>query len=316
MTAATSLSILVTGAAGFVGPHLIAALRARLPDATLHTDPFDVTGVQATDEAVRTARPDRCIHLAGVTAIAEARHDPGAAWTVNLHGTLNLARAIRGHAPACRLIYISSADIYGASFRPGTPLDETATLTPLNTYGATKAAADLALGAMASDGLDLVRLRPFNHTGPGQRPDFVVAAFAQQIVRVRAGLQPPCIRVGDLTPERDFLDVRDVVTAYVACTAAPALPAACILNVASGIPRRIGDVLADLLRLSNTDVAIETDSVRLRPSDIPRAAGDARAARDLLGWSPAVPWEQTLTDILDDWTRRELDVGGRPQSPN
>lgn len=298
-------SILITGASGFVGAHLVACLRKILPEATLHTDPFDITDPLATAEAVRSARPDRCIHLAAVAAIADARLDPDAAWRVNLHGTLHLARALLQYAPSCRLIHIGSADAYGASFHPGTPLDETAPLAPLNTYGATKAAADLALGAMVGEGLQLVRVRPFNHTGPGQREDFVVAAFARQIARIRSGLQPPLIKVGDLTPERDFLDVRDVVAAYAACARHPELPSGTLLNIASGVPRRIGDILSDLLRLAGIDPMIETDQARLRSSDIARAVGDATRAAIALDWRPTIPWNQTLADVLTDWQGRE-----------
>ncbi len=154
---------------------------------------------------------------------------------------------------------------------------------------------------MEGEGLNLVRLRPFNHTGPGQRPDFVVAAFAQQIARIRAGLQPPRIQTGDLTPERDFLDVRDVASAYAASAAAPSLPPGCILNIASGVPRRIGGVLGDLLGIAGIDAALETDPARLRPSDIPLAVGDASAAQRLLDWLPRTPWPQTLADTLSDW---------------
>ena len=299
----TAPSILVTGAGGFVGRHLIAALRTRLPDATLHAAQFDITDPAATTAAVRAARPDRCLHLAGIAAIADARRDPDAAWRVNLGGTLTLARTLAAEAPDCRLIHASSADIYGASFRDGTPLDERALPQPLNTYAASKAAADLALGAMAAEGLPVIRLRPFNHVGPGQRPDFVLAAFARQIVRIEAGLQEPRLLTGDLSTERDFLDVRDVARAYAQAAAAPDLPS-CILNIASGTGRRIGDILADLLRLARVDAAIETDPARLRPTDISRAAGDAAAARTTLGWSPTIPWEQTLLDILADWRAR------------
>ncbi len=296
-------AILVTGAAGFAGRHLVDALRAHAPDATLHTAPFDITDRAATEAAIRDARPTACFHLAGIAAIADARHDPDLAWRVNLHGSLTLARAILAHAPECRLVHVSSADIYGASFRGGTPLDERARLAPLNTYGATKAAADLALGAMAAEGLRVVRMRPFNHTGPGQREEFAVAAFARQIALIRAGLLAPTISVGDLAPERDFLDVRDVVRAYEAAATSD-LPSGAILNIASRIPRRIGDVLATLIALAGIDPVIETAQDRLRPNDIPRACGDATAARDRLGWSPAIPWERTLADVLDDWTAR------------
>jgi GDP-4-dehydro-6-deoxy-D-mannose reductase len=300
--------ILVTGAGGFVGQYLLPALRRAFPDAALLTDPFDVTEPAACDAAVDAARPDAVVHLAAVAAIPAARLDPGHAWQVNLLGTLNVARAVLHRAPGCILLFASSADIYGASFRAGTPLAEDALLAPLNTYGATKAAADLALGAMAAEGLRVIRARPFNHTGPGQSPEFVVAAFAEQVARVAAGLQPPVLRVGALDPLRDFLDVRDVCAAYAACLArADALAPGTVLNLASGQPRRIGDVLAALMAMAGVQAEVATDAGRLRPTDIRVAAGNAALARRLLGWAPAVPWGQTLADVLADWRAR---VGG------
>ena len=134
-----------------------------------------------------TLRPDACIHLAAVTAVADARRDPDRAWHVNLHGTLNLARAVLADAPDCHLLFASSSEIYGRSFISGRALDETAVLAPMNSYAATKAATDLALGAMANDGLRVMRLRLFNHTGPGQTDAFVVPAFARQIARIASG---------------------------------------------------------------------------------------------------------------------------------
>lgn len=296
-------SILVTGAAGFVGQHLTASLGARYPAARLHTARFDVTDPAEAVAAICDAQPQACFHLAAIAAIPEARQHADRAWLVNLHGTLNVARAILAHAPGCRLVYASSADTYGTSFGSGKPLDETAPLAPMNTYGATKAAADLALGAMARDGLDVVRVRPFNHTGPGQSADFVVSAFAEQVARIAAGQQEPVLRVGDLEPQRDFLDVRDVCAAYVACLA-PNVPSGVILNVASGQPRRIRDVLSDLLEIAGVAVEIETDPARLRPSDIPLAIGDAGLAQRLLGWAPLIAWRQTLSGLLEDWRAR------------
>jgi GDP-4-dehydro-6-deoxy-D-mannose reductase len=253
--------------------------------------------------AFRAVRPEACIHLAAIAAIPAARQEPGLAWQVNLHGTLTVAEAILAHVPACRLVFASSADAYGASFGPGQPLDETAPLAPINTYGATKAAADLALGALAREGLSVVRVRPFNQTGPGQSAEFVVSAFARQVARIALGLQDPVLNVGALDPERDFLDVRDVCRVYAACLD-HALPAGTILNVASGQQRRIGSVLADLLAAAGVTASVETDPGRLRPTDIPRAAGDARQARECLGWRPVVPWTQTLSDLLQDWSQR------------
>ncbi len=297
--------ILVTGAGGFVGGHLLPALAAALPDATIDSPEFDVADAAAVAQAVRRVRPDACVHLAAVSAVPAARADPDAAWRVNLHGTLILARALLADAPGCTLLFASTADAYGRSFAAGPALDEAAALNPMNVYGATKAAADLALGAMANEGLRIVRARPFNHTGPGQSAAFVVAAFARQIARVAAGLQPPVLQVGALDPVRDFLDVRDVCACYAQCLVqAERIPSGAVINIASGIPRRIGDVLDSLLLEAGVKAEVAPDSARMRPSDIAVAVGDARFARTLLGWAPAIPWRQTLADILDDWRER------------
>jgi nucleoside-diphosphate-sugar epimerase len=301
----TPARILLTGADGFVGRHLAAAVRAAFPGAELVGPRFDVIDAAAVSRVVSRVRPDACVHLAAVSAVADARENPDLAWQVNLHGTLHLARAILAHAPDACFLFASSADIYGGSFRSGGKLDESAAPAPLNTYGATKAAADLALGALAAEGLRAIRVRPFNHTGPGQPNRFVVPAFAEQIARIEAGQQPPVMQVGDLTSARDFLDVRDVCAAYVACLqSADSIPPGSIFNIASGVPRTIRVVLEELLAEAGVDVELETDPTRLRPSDIPTASGNAERAQQLLGWQPRISWQQTLRDVLADWRTR------------
>ncbi len=302
--------ILVTGLSGFAGSHLAPAVAALLPDATLHPLGCDLTDADAVDARVAALRPDRCLHLAAIAAIPVARASPDLAWSVNLHGTLSLARSLRRHVPAAPLLFASSADSYGASFRAGQPLDESAPLAPMNLYGATKAAADLALGAMAAEGLHVIRLRAFNHAGPGQSDDFALPAFARQVALIAAGRQAPVLRTGNLDSWRDFLDVRDVCAAYALCLAhAGRIPPGTILNIASGTPRRIGDVLDALLQRAGLAVRRELDPARARPSDIAIAVGDASRLRALLGWSPRIAWEQTLADVQDDWTAR-IAAGG------
>ncbi len=314
------MRVLVTGAGGFVGPYLIAALRDQfggelelfatskdhVPHPSVGTiEALDVCDAVAVEEIVRRLQPDHIFHLAGLAAVPKAAANVDLAWTIHLFGSLYIARAILNNVPNSFLHHVSTGQVYGASALPGLALDETALLAPNNTYSATKASADLALGALAAEGLRCVRLRPFNHIGPGQSEDFVVSSFAMQIARIEAGLQEAVIRVGNLDAERDFLDVRDIATAYaLAIKKSGELEAGTVLNIASGRPIRIRDILHRLVELSGVRIAVEQDAARMRPSDIPRFIGDAARARQILGWSPKWDFETTLTDILNDARNR------------
>lgn len=301
----TKPRVAVTGASGFVGQWLMRHF-AELGVAAV---PFFPPGIQGLGDigliraTLTEQQPDCVVHLAAVAAPAEARRDPRAAFEVNLTGTLNLAEAILACSPRTRLVFAGSSEAYGRSFNHFPEgLTESAPLEPATLYGVTKASADLLLGQMAGSGLATVRFRPFNHTGPGQTDAYVVSAFARQIAEIEKGRQPPVVAVGDLEAERDFLDVRDVVRAYALAALSPgSLPQGVAINLASGTARRISTVLEALLAMSPRAITVTQDPARMRANEIARAVGDGTRARELLGWSPSIPFETTLRDVLEHW---------------
>lgn len=307
--------VLITGARGFVGPHFAAAVARLLGGAAeiIATSksggeypPFDcVLPLDVTDEAAAAAliaelKPTHVMNLAGIAAVMAAGRDPDAAWRVHLQGTLNLGRAILRARPTCWLLNVGTGLVYGDSANSGHPVDEATLLAPTDEYSASKAAADLALGVLARRGLRCVRLRPFNHIGPGQSEDFVVSSLAMQVACIEAGLSPPVIRIGNLNSQRDFLDVRDVADAYARVVKnSERLTSGLIINIASGVPRRIADILDTLIANCSVAVAVEHDPGRIRPNDLAVIIGNSCRARKLLDWTPCYDFEQTLLDILD-----------------
>ncbi|WP_025841443.1 GDP-mannose 4,6-dehydratase [Asaia platycodi] len=305
-----SLRVFVTGASGFVGQHLIKCLSDRHPDWEIETSRFDVADREATRAALRQASPEVCLHLAAISSIGRAKERPENAWNVNVHGTLLLGEALREVNPEATLLFASTSEVYGDTFREGRALDEAALLSPTNLYAVTKAAADLALGALAHQGLRVVRLRPFNHTGAGQSSDFVVAAFARQLARIEAGLQHPVIQVGNLSAERDFVDVGDICLGYALCIEKrDEIASGSIINLCSGQARSVESILYDLIALFGVKVHVQTDAALMRPVDIARAVGSNERAKMLLGWEPATDWRLTLEQVVEYWrakTRREI----------
>ena len=311
----SSRPILITGATGFVGQHLLTALKSRgVPSGqcvAIGKDSGDAVDVKAYYQGdisdrnfvygvFEAVRPGTVIHLAAIAEPAKAFKDQDLAWRVNVDGTRHIAAAMMERAGDARLIFSGSAESYGESFNLHSgPIKEDAALMPRNFYGATKAISDVMLGQLQMDGLDIVRVRAFNHTGPGQSPAYVVPAFVQQIARIEAGLQEPVIKVGNLDAERDFLDVRDVVNAYAAIALHEGAIRPQAYNVSSGTPRRIGDILSSLLALSDKDIDIEQDPGRLRPSEVATACGDPSAISSVFAWTPEISFDQTLQDTLD-----------------
>ena len=281
--------ILVTGAAGFVGGHLCEAL-ARRPSPpeivrlTSISDPaaghlaVDLLDPIAVDGIVSTSKPDVIVHLAAQSSTSRSATDGSGAWAVNVSGTLNLAAAVTRHSPAATFLFASSSEVYGASFLQG-PVREASAVLPMTAYARSKHAAETVLDGMLPASCRLLVLRPFNHSGPGQQETFVLPSFAAQIARIEAGLQPPELRVGNIDVVRDFMDVRDVVHAYLALIErAPVLPHRVLLNVASETVHSLRDLIGVLSNLSRAAFDVVVDPTRARPVDVPVARGEAGAA--------------------------------------
>ncbi len=311
----TGRAILVTGVSGFVGPHLARALAATgapvvglgvesepprdLPLAGWHV--ADLGEAPAVTEAVAKVRPAAIVHLAGQSSAGRSFADSAGTFRANAAGTANLLAAVAAGAPAARVLVIGSGEAYGPQ-PAGTRVGEDAPFAPVSPYAASKAEADRIAVVAGEQGLDVVRVRAFSHTGPGQSPVFVVPGWAQQIAAIEAGRAEPVLRVGNLEVTRDLTDVRDVVAAYLALLERGTRGAA--YNVCRGEGVTLADVVRRMTVLSRVPVRVETDPARLRPADVPWLVGDpTRIARDT-GWHAAIPLDRTLADVLEEWRGR------------
>jgi GDP-4-dehydro-6-deoxy-D-mannose reductase len=302
--------VLVTGARGFVGGHLTAALRARgheviEADRAAHDDEvleLDVTDGLAVRAAFDLARPDAVAHLAAQASVPGSLKDPDGTFAVNAGGTLHVldaARAVAAGGARARVLVASSADVYGAQPPASYPLRETAPPLPRNPYAASKAAAEALAQAYArSYGVDAVVTRAFNHIGPHQDEQFAVASFAAQIARVEAGLDR-VVRVGNLEASRDVLDVRDVCAAYVLLLEGGG-EAGEVYNICSGTATTIRELLRRLIEIGRVPVEVREDPERMRPSDVPVSVGDASKLREATGWTPRFSLGAALRAVYDD----------------
>jgi len=299
--------LMITGSDGFVGKHIIQQITGD-DDGTFELIDFcdpqtrlrpDIRDEGALGRTIASGKPDVLIHLAAIAAPREAQKSPSVAWAVNVLGTLNVAQSILAHSPETRLIWAGSSEAYGVSFNEHElPIRENVALEPVNAYGATKAASDIMLRQMAESGLQVVIFRPFNPTGPGQTTDYVVPAFASQIAKIEAGLQEPVIHVGNLEAQRDFLDVRDVVNAYLAAAKSREIYPGRRYNISTGKPISIKFVLDSLLKMSPIDIAVRIDSERYAKNQVPIASGSNDAMMTDFGWMPTIGIEATLGSVL------------------
>jgi GDP-4-dehydro-6-deoxy-D-mannose reductase len=299
--------LLVTGLNGFVGGHL-QALLAVAPDGPwqlIKAQPYDLLDSASLDAWLQDDCPDAVIHLAGQTFVPEAFRDPQRTLQVNLLGTLNLLQALKRRGFCGTFLYVSSGDVYGQVEEANLPISECLAPRPRNPYAVSKVAAELLCQQWSySEPWRIMVARPFNHIGPGQGEAFVIPSMARQLIRVHQGLQPAQLEVGDVDVTRDFLDVRDVLQAYLALLEHGRNGE--VYNVCSGVERRVRDLIAQLASLAGVEVELLQDASRLRLSEQRRVVGCSKKLQKETGWKPGVSITETLQSVLSDWETREI----------
>lgn len=318
---------LITGINGFVAGHLAEHLLAqggwevwglsRSPRVDLseiqdyvQVVQADLADPEATMRAIVAVQPKVIFHLAGQPFVPESFRDPAATLATNTLGALHIFLTLIEYRMATRVLVVGTNEEYGKINPEDLPVREETPLRPTSPYGVSKAAQSLlAQQYFLSHGLDVVRVRPFTHIGPRQNERFVTAAFARQIARIELGLQPPLMQVGNLSAQRDFTDVRDMVAAYA--LAMERGEAGAVYNVGSGQGVMVRELLDMLLAASSAQVEVRLNPELMRPIDIPLVTCDATRLRERTGWEPRISLDQTLRDILDYWrseARRESET--------
>ena len=297
--------VLITGAQGFAGGYLAAQLReqghevwgttSRAEAAGEYTRQVDLRDAARTAEVVRELAPHDIYHLAGITRPALGLVSEY--YDVNLYGTLNVLEAAK--TVSARVLVVSSAYAYGAH---DTPINEDTPLRPVNHYGSSKAAADLAAISYALGGLHIVRVRPFNHTGPGQPRHFVLPTLVRQLAEIEAGDQEPVFKLGNVESVRDFCDVRDMVRAYPLLLDRGDVGA--VYNLASGQGVAVRTLAEKVMTLSDAHIRLDIEPARQRATDIPYLVGDASKAEAAVGWTRQYSLDDTLRDMIG-WEREQ-----------
>ena len=301
------MRVLVTGAGGFVGGHLVPSLEADGHEVTgTAIDDkgelryLDVRYPERVDQVVAEVKPELVFHLAGQSSVSLSWKEPALTYEVNALGTHYLLESINRHVPDAKVHIAASSDEYGKVDASECPVDEAAPLRPVSPYAVSRVAGEW-IGRMfhESFGLHVVVTRGFMHTGPGQPPSFATADWARQIAWAEAGRSEPSVSVGNLDISREFGDVRDVVRAYRLVLEQGEPGDA--FNVATGEPHELKEVLDILTGLATVDVEVIVDPAKLRPVDFPVLYGDAGKLERLTGWKPEFRLEDTLRDVLEYW---------------
>jgi GDP-4-dehydro-6-deoxy-D-mannose reductase len=279
----------------------MAHLRASGDDVVELAEETDITDLEDLGRAVASAQPDHICHLAAQSSVARSWDDPTGTFMVNALGTLNLCSVAQRLAVKPRVLLVSSAEVYGKVAAQDLPVRETRPMQPTTPYAASKASAEMvAVQAWLGRGLEVVRARAFNHTGPGQPVGFVVPDLATQVLQAARG-QLERIVTGNLEVSRDIIDVRDVVRAYRLLLLQGLAGEA--YNVCGGQGVVISDLLRRLMEIAGADVPVWVDPDRARPAEVPVQVGDPDKIRALCGWGPELSLDQTLADMLDELAR-------------
>jgi len=314
--------VLITGITGFVGKHLADHLLSQKKyeiigtyrsDSGLETlgklkdqlqlKQVDLNDPQAVESFILSEKPDYIYHLAAQASPSKSLSHPMETLTNNIASELSLLEVLRKHTLPTRVLIVSTGDVYGIVKPADIPIDEETPMRPVNPYAVSKITQDyLALQYHLAFKIDVVRVRPYNHIGPGQKEGYVISDFAKQIAEIEAGKKESVLSVGNLNVGRDFTDVRDVVRAYE--LALEKGESGEVYNIGSGKSHKIADVLDTLLSFSKEQIEVKVDQSKFRPIDVPEIICDSSKFRKLTGWKPEIPFEKTLQEILDYWRKQ------------
>jgi len=317
------MRVLITGITGFAGSHLADYILSEHKDAEvfgfvrwrsrrdnihhildrIHLYEADLKDIVSLKKALSQIKPDRIFHLAAQSFVPTSWKCPSETFSINAIGEINLFEAVLGLGMKPRIQIAGSSEEYGLVHPDEVPMTEDNHLRPLSPYAVSKVAQDLlAYQYFKSYGLDTVRTRGFNHTGPRRGDVFICSNFAKQIALIEKKKQEPVIFVGNLDAQRDFTDVRDIVRAYWLSLEKGKKGE--VYNIGTGKAYRVKDILDMLLSLAGDDVEVRVDPDRLRPSDVPILLSDSTKFRKITGWEPNIPFTQSLKDLLDFWRER------------
>lgn len=318
-----TMRILITGISGLVGSYLAEFLIQNVEDVRVigtirwrsRTDNIDhltgkidlvecdVKDAVSVRSLIRDTRPQLLFHLASQSSVFASWHSPRETLITNILGGIHIFESLRDLAPECKVLIPCSSEEYGMVNEDDLPVTEDTLLHPLSPYAVSKVVQDLAsFQYFHSYQLPIYRIRAFNHTGPRREPIFMESDFARRIALIEKGKAEPIMMVGNLKAKRDYTDVRDMVRAY--WLAVHNCNPGETYNVCSGKVRSVGEILDILLSYTDRDIKVKTDPGKTRPSDAPAIYGDPTKFKQLTGWEPEIPFEQTLLEILDYWRKK------------